>query len=132
MKAVVTAILLLAAVPAAWAGYGAGNPRLSKLYSSFMAPCCFGGDLTLHNSPAASDLRAQIATWVDEGKSDKEIRDILVAQYGKQILAIPEGGAHTWLFSAPAFFVALGGLIVAWFLKRMRHRGLEPDPGPAA
>ncbi|HET6349417.1 MAG TPA: cytochrome c-type biogenesis protein CcmH [Candidatus Krumholzibacteria bacterium] len=132
MKAVVAAAILLALASIAYAGYGAGNPRLSKLYSSFMAPCCYGGDLTLHNSQAASDLRAQIATWVNEGKSDGEIRDILVAQYGKRILAVPEGSAHTWLFSAPGFFLVLGMLVVAFVLKRMRRTETESvaQPGP--
>jgi len=126
MKSLFAAMLLLVAAAPALAGYGAGDPRLSKLYSSFMAPCCYGGDLTLHNSQAASDLRAQISAWVDEGKTDTEIRNILVAEYGKKILAVPEGSAHTWLFSAPGFFAVLGLVVVAMFLRRMRHAGPKP------
>jgi len=126
MKSLFAAMLLLMAAAPALAGYGAGDPRLSKLYSSFMAPCCYGGDLTLHNSAAAAELRARISTMVTEGKTDGEIRDVLVAEYGKKILAIPEGSAHTWLFSAPGFFVLLGLVVVGFFLRRMRHT--EPKP----
>jgi cytochrome c-type biogenesis protein CcmH len=114
------------------AGYGAGDPRLSKLYSSFMAPCCYGGDLTLHNSPTASDLRARISHMVDEGKTDEEIKNVLVAEYGKKVLAIPEGGAHTWLFSAPGFFVVLGLVVVGFVLRRMRRAQVSAEQSQPA
>ena len=126
MKFLIAAIMLLVAAQFAHAGYGAGDPRLSKLYSTFMAPCCYGGDLTLHNSPAASDLRARIAGMVKEGQTDEQIKDTLVAEYGKQILAVPEGSARTWLFSAPGFFTILGGVVLIWFLRRMRHSRTGP------
>lgn len=126
MKCLIAAVVILLAASIVHAGYGAGDPRLSKLYSSFMAPCCYGGDLTLHNSPTASDLRARIATLAKDGKSDEEIRRLLVGEYGKQILAVPEGGAHAWLFSMPGFFSVLGLIVVFWFLKRMRRAASMP------
>lgn len=126
MRIIIAALILLTAASTAHAGYGAGDPRLSKLYSSFMAPCCYGGDLTLHNSPAAAELRAEIATWVKEGRTDEEIRATLVARYGKNILTVPEGSAHTWLFSAPGFFTVLGLVVVVFVLRRMRRAAVKP------
>ena len=75
MRTIVAAITLLLAASIAYAGYGAGDPRLSKLYSSFMAPCCYGGDLTNHSSPTADELRHRIAGMVKEGQSDEQTDD---------------------------------------------------------
>ena len=126
MKILVLMIMFLAAASAAQAGYGAGDPRLSKLYSSFMAPCCYGGDLSIHNSTTAAELRARIALMVREGQTDEQIRDTLVSEYGERILSVPEGSAHTWLFWMPGFFAVIGLGIVIWFLRRMRHAAPKP------
>lgn len=126
MKVLIAAMMLLMAASAVHAGYGAGNPRLSKLYGSFMAPCCYGGDLTNHSSATADELRHRIATMVKEGKTDDQIKTTLVSEYGKQILTVPEGSSHTWLFSTPGFFAVLGLVVVLAFLKRMRHAAPKP------
>jgi cytochrome c-type biogenesis protein CcmH/NrfF len=127
-RILVAVMILLAAAPAAHAGYGAGDPRLSKLYSTFMAPCCYGGDLTVHDSAAASELRGRIERMVKEGRTDEQIKSTLVAEYGSRILSVPEGSAHTWLFYMPGVFVAIGLAVVLLFLKRMRRAAPEPEP----
>lgn len=126
MRSIIAGMILLMVASVAHAGYGAGDPRLAKLYSTFMAPCCYGGDLTNHSSGTADELRQRIAAMVKEGQTDEQIKAALVAEYGDKILTVPDGSAHTWLFSAPGFFVALGLLIVVWVLRRMRKAPVTP------
>jgi cytochrome c-type biogenesis protein CcmH/NrfF len=121
----------LLAAPSAQAGYGQGDPRLEKLYTTFIAPCCWRDNLAEHDSPEAAQLRARIAAMVQAGQSDTDIQNTLVAEYGQRILTLPEGAARTWLFSAPWIAGALGIAAIAWWLRRSRH--LQPaNPLPPA
>jgi cytochrome c-type biogenesis protein CcmH len=113
------ALLLLA--PPALAGYGSGDARIESLYRSFVAPCCWREDLTIHDSSAARQVRAQIDEMVAAGKSDEQIKAALVYQYGERILIVPEGVTRRWLFRAPWLFGALGLAGVFLMLRRMRH-----------
>jgi cytochrome c-type biogenesis protein CcmH/NrfF len=122
--------VLLAATSAAYAGYGAGDPRLSKLYSTFMAPCCYGGDLTVHDSAAASELRARIDAMVKAGQSDDQIKATLVAEYGERILSVPEGAKARWLFRIPWVIGLLALAAVLFFLRRMRHSAAALEDAP--
>ncbi len=112
------------AVPAQGA-YGEGNPRLQRLYSEFIAPCCWRENLTSHQSPAADQLRSRVATMTQDGHTDEEIRGVLVAEFGKRILSLPEGQARTWLFWTPAFLLALGATSLVWFLRRIRQAPVQ-------
>jgi cytochrome c-type biogenesis protein CcmH len=135
MNRVLFSVLLLSAwiTPLAKAGYGAGDPRLEKLYSTFMAPCCWRENLTLHDSGAAEELRASIRTMVREGRSDEEIKTALVKRYTKRILALPEGPQRTWLFWTPWLVAAAGLSLVTAFLRRLGKRsGLRVSAGMAA
>lgn len=114
-------MIALLAAPSAQAGYGQGDPRLEKLYTTFIAPCCWRDNLAEHDSPTANDLRKRIATMVQTGQTDVEIKDTLVAEYGQRILTLPEGSARTWLFSAPWIAGALGIAAIAWWIRRSRH-----------
>ena len=133
MRAIlITILVLFAAAPAVQAGYGAGDPRLSKLYSTFMAPCCYGGDLSVHDSSAAAQLRARIDAMVKAGQSDDQIKEALVAEYGPRILAVPEGSTGQWLFWMPWVIGAIALAGVVYFLKRMRHSAAAPAATLAA
>jgi cytochrome c-type biogenesis protein CcmH len=117
-------LLLLAAlllVPRALAGYGSGDPRIEKLYRSFVAPCCWREDLTIHDSSAARQVRAQIDEMVAAGRSDEQIKAALVYQYGQRILIVPEGPTRRWLFRAPWVFGGIGLAGVFLMLRHMRR-----------
>ena len=119
-------VLFFAITRLASAGYGAGNPRLERLYATFMSPCCWQENLTLHNSQIADELRAQIVVMVQAGRSDGEIRSAFIQKYGKRVLALPEGGQRLWLFWTPAMAGVAGLTIVLIFLKRSKRRASVP------
>lgn len=67
--------------------------RIHKLENSLIAPCCYSELVSRHNSEVAAKMRLEIAAWVTEGKSDREILDTYKELYGLRVLAEPEGPA---------------------------------------
>jgi len=112
--------------PHASAGYGADNPRIERLYAGFISPCCWRENLTVHNSPVAGELRAEIVLLIQQGRSDDQIKSIFVEKYGKRILALPEGGLGLWLFWTPVLACAAGLAMVSLFVKRSRLANRAP------
>ncbi len=108
------------------AAYGQGNPRLEKLYATFMSPCCWQQNLTVHDSPVANQLRAQIQQMVQEGRSDEEIKLSLIQKHTKRILAIPEGSQRVWLFATPWLAGVAGLLALVWAIRR--YTNSSPNP----
>ena len=100
----------------------AEDPRLDRLFRSYIAPCCWSASLAKHDSEASRQVRAQIETMVRNGRTDEEIKTALVDVYGKRVLAVPDGEQGTWLFATP-FAVVIGGLgLVSRLLYRLRSR----------
>lgn len=124
---------LIVSMPA-WAVYGKEDPRLERLYERFMSPCCWQQNLTLHDSPVANELRASIQAMVQNGRSDEEIKEALVATYGKRILALPEGPARHWLFATPWTISGVALIGLAAYLRRLLRPNAEfsPNVAPAA
>ncbi len=106
-----------------------GDPRLERLFSSYMAPCCWQGNLLQHDSPKAEQLRAEIRQMLAQGKSDDDIKAVLVAEYSRRILALPEGPAGDLLWWIPWLVLLLGVVAVAITIRRLRS-GTAPIPAP--
>ncbi|MBS1874965.1 MAG: cytochrome c-type biogenesis protein CcmH [Acidobacteria bacterium] len=127
-------LCVLAAGLPAWANPAGGNPRLGRLFETFMAPCCWQENLIRHQSPKADDVRQQIRRMVAAGKTDDEIKAVLVGEYSRRILALPEGAAWQWLWWTPWAALMAGGLVAAWAIRRMMRRpaGQAPAAPPVA
>ena len=128
MRAILAAALVLAlASPAA----AASRPSLAKLESEVMCPVC-KTTLDQSDSPAAARIKQLIVGWIRDGKSERQIKAILVANYGPSILASPPRKGLdllVWLLplvGAVAGAAVLGVLAVRW------SRGRERDPSPEA
>jgi cytochrome c-type biogenesis protein CcmH len=114
------AFIVLSVTPVAQAQYHSEDPRLEKLYTTFISPCCWRENLTVHDSDIARELRTRIRVMVQEGRSDEQIKAVLVKQYSTQILALPEGATGTWLFLMPWIAVSVGAAGLLFLLRRMR------------
>ncbi len=121
--------LLLGTALPAMANLANGDPRLEKLYATYIAPCCWRENLMVHHSPKADELRASIAAAVKAGKTDEEIRAGLVGEYTIRILALPEGAKGQWLWWTPVAASAAGFAALAVALRKMKRK--EPAPAPA-
>jgi cytochrome c-type biogenesis protein CcmH len=104
-----------------WAG-PAENDATRRIQERFVAPCCWQENLALHQSPAADEMRAEVSSLVQSGKSESEIVDYYVARYGERILREPRGSVGTWLKVTPVLAFALAALWLAWFVRRSAHR----------
>lgn len=105
---------------------------LPEIEDEVMCPIC-GTLLSLSHAPAAERQRVFIRELIDQGKTKEEIKDALVAEYGGQVLAMPENrGIDTWAYLVPAIGLGLAAVGVVWTVVRWRRRrdGAEgPEPG---
>jgi cytochrome c-type biogenesis protein CcmH len=127
-------LALLALAPAS-AAAAAPQTSLSEISSEVMCPVC-GTLLELAESPQAQREKAFISRLVAEGRSKEQIKDTLVAQYGTEVLALPQGSGFdlsAYLVPVIAFVVVAIALLLG--VLRWRRAGGPPGPGgrpPAA
>lgn len=106
VRAALAVLALLAALaPAACAQERAS---LSEIEKQVMCPVC-GTLLQLADSPQAQREKVFIARLISEGKTEAQIKDTLVAEYGNEVLALPQGSG----FDLSAYLVPIIAFIVA-------------------
>ncbi len=97
-----------------------------------MCPIC-GTLLELAESPQAQRERVFVAGLVAAGKSKAEIKDALVAQYGKEVLALPKAsGFDLSAYLVPIVAIAVAIAALAFSLMRWRRGGDRGLDGPEA
>jgi cytochrome c-type biogenesis protein CcmH len=118
-----------------WLAVAAADPQAlereaKQLEAKLMAPCCWAQQVSLHQSPAADEIKQTIRKLLAEGKTSQQILDIYVAQYGDRILAEPPArGFSRLIYVAPwVFLVASVGLVIA-VIRRLR--AVSPAPARA-
>ncbi len=100
---------------------------LSEISSEVMCPVC-GTLLELAESPQAQREKAFVSRLVAEGKSKDRIKDALVAEYGTEVLALPQSSGFdlsAYLVPIVAFVIAAIALAVG--VLRWRRAGDPPD-----
>ncbi len=103
--------------------------RIRHLQLALLAPCCYSEAVLRHNSEVSMKMRAEIAAWVAEGRSDREILDTYKQRYGTRVLVEPEGSAWWWEHVVPLIALALGAVIVMLVLRHwIRTRPAVPVP----
>lgn len=126
----VAAVVLALLAPAASAEGGAS---LTELEKQVMCPVC-GTLLQLAESPQAQRERAFINRLIDEGRSEEQIKDALVAEYGDEVLALPPDSGFSlsaYLVPIIAFLIAAVALaigVLRW--RRGGSSGAPPRAGP--
>jgi cytochrome c-type biogenesis protein CcmH/NrfF len=128
--AILLCLPLLAALVAP-APVSAAEPRasLSEIEAEVMCPVC-GTLLQLAESPQALRQKVFVRRLIAAGKTKQQIKDALVAEYGEEVLALPEGkgfNLSAYLVPAIAFVIALVAL--AFGVARWRRAGGPPDGG---
>lgn len=130
------ALLLLALLGTASPTAAAPIERtsLSEVSSEVMCPVC-GTLLELAESPQALREKAFVSRLVAAGKTKEQIKDALVAEYGDEVLALPQGSGFSlsaYLVPIVAFVVALIALVLG-VLKWRRAGDEQPaERGEAA
>ena len=124
-------LLWLAAAAIAWAAEAppaADDPALEKRVSELAAELrclvCQNQSLADSNAPLAVDLRNQIRERMQQGESEGQIVDFMVARYGEFVLYRPPMKAATLvLWFGPALLVAAGLYLLFAHVRRRRTAG---------
>jgi cytochrome c-type biogenesis protein CcmH len=108
----------------------AQRSRIERLEGAVLAPCCYAEPVLRHQSDVSVKMRVEIANWVVAGKSDREILDAYVAQYGEKVLVDPRTIPHGWVPFIPWALLVAGVFVTAAILRKWRQRA--PVLRPAA
>jgi len=118
----------------AWAGEAqpaAADPaleaRVTAVASELRCLVCQNQTLADSNAPLAVDLREQIREQMQQGASERDIVDYMVARYGDFVRYRPPFKATTVLLWAGPALLMLAGFAVLYY--RLRRRRGEAQPG---
>ncbi len=119
----VTLLLLASSAIAIDVGQAFDDPALQARYEKITAEvrCLKCQNQTIKDSNAflASDLRREIRRLLEEGKTDDEVYDFLVARYGDFALYRPRTSGRTLiLWIAPMLFLLFGAFILLRVVRR--------------
>jgi cytochrome c-type biogenesis protein CcmH/NrfF len=103
--ALIALAVLAVTVPSAAA---APRASLTEIEKQVMCPVC-GTLLQLAESPQAQREKAFIERLIAEDKTEDQIKDALVAEYGDEVLALPQDSG----FSLSAYVVPIVAFVVA-------------------
>ena len=114
---------------------GAAEPRTSlpDVEDEVMCVTC-NVPLNIAESPQASRQRALIRRLVDRGLTKDEVKARLVAEYGEDVLALPEeDGVGVAAYVVPIAIVLAMIAAAAFLVPRWRRpSGVAPAPAGAA
>jgi cytochrome c-type biogenesis protein CcmH len=100
-----------------------------------MCPVC-GTLLQLAEAPQAQRQKAFVSRLIEQGKTEEQIKDALVAEYGQEVLALPEKeGFSLSAYLVPIVAFILAAIALALAVARWRRAGGgggSGKPAPAA
>ena len=135
MKCVTVGVTLLLFVSTAMAidvGQAFDDPALQARYEKITAEvrCLKCQNQTIKDSNAflASDLRREIRRLLEEGKTDDEVYDFLVARYGDFALYRPRTSGRTLiLWIAPMLFLLFGAFTLLRVVRRRTSLPIDDE-----
>jgi cytochrome c-type biogenesis protein CcmH len=139
-RATALALALFAALVLAPGANAQSDTTLNEVEAEVMCPVC-GTLLQLAESPQAQREKAFISRLIAEGRDKQEIKDTLVAEYGSEVLALPQDSGFdlsAYVVPIVAFFIAAIALALGVLRWRRESRsggsnGAGPTPqGPSA
>ena len=106
----------------------AEEQRFRALTLELRCVLCQNQSLADSNAPIAHDLRLEILRLMREGKSDREIKQYLVARYTDFVLYRPEVEPMTWLLWFGPGLLVVAGAAVIFVIVRKRSRNAPAAP----
>jgi cytochrome c-type biogenesis protein CcmH len=103
--------------------------NLPDLEDEVMCPIC-GTLLGMSRAPAAERQRVFMRRLIREGRTNEEIKDALVLEYGPQVLGLPDDDEiNFFVYLVPLIGLILATLGVLWSAIRWRRSRDPDDPG---
>jgi len=99
--------------------------RARNLQRQLRCLVCQGESIDESGAFLAADLRHLVRQQLAAGRSDRQIKDFLVARYGDFILMEPPLKPYTWLlWLAPFLVLGIAGGVAALTIRRARSRAM--------
>jgi len=124
LRGIVLAILVVAATGAhaLIETYDFTDPALEARYyaltQELRCPKCQNQNIADSNAPIAQDLRRTLHDQLEQGATDGEIRDYMVARYGEFVRYRPRfGGITAVLWLAPVLLLLAGAGVLLAILR---------------
>jgi cytochrome c-type biogenesis protein CcmH len=119
--------------PTAAQGPTPTDDEVNRVAKTLYCPVCESTPLDVCPTEACRQWRDLIRTMLAEGKSEKEIQQYFVAQYGARVLAEPPNRLVTYL--VPAVAILLGAFMLfrgfqMWLKPSVTGRNAEPEAKP--
>ena len=126
MRPVIVVLVALVLVPAALASEA--HPTQGELERELVCPTC-KTTLDQSNAPVALRMKRFIAARIAAGDTKSEIKEQLVAQFGRGVLAAPEKkGFDLLAWVVPLVGLAAGAVVLSLLLWRWTRRVDEELP----
>lgn len=114
--------------------YEFSNPELEvryqRLSEELRCPKCQNQTIEDSNAPIAQDLRKLLHQQLEQGASDEEILDYMVARYGEFVRYRPRfGGTTTVLWMAPVFLLLAGLVVLILTLRSKPEARIDKSAG---
>lgn len=104
----------------------AEEARFHALAAELRCVQCQNQSLADSNAQIAHDLRREVLVLMQQGNSDAQIKQFLVARYGEFVLYRPVMDARNALLWFGPLLALLGGAgVLAWVVRR-RSRQIQP------
>jgi cytochrome c-type biogenesis protein CcmH len=121
----------ISAAPVSAQGPGPTDDEVNRIAKQLYCPVCESTPLDVCPTEACRQWRDLIRLQLAEGKSEEEIKQYFVTQYGARVLAEPPNRLVSYL--VPAVAILLGVLLLArGFQMWMKPAALEAEPEGAA
>lgn len=105
--------------------------RFRQLGLELRCPKCQNQAIGDSDAEISGDLRAELYRLIKEGATDREIKDFMVARYGRYVLYKPPLDRQTvFLWFGPVIFLAIGAAVVALRIRKSK-RALEQGDADA-
>jgi cytochrome c-type biogenesis protein CcmH len=98
--------------------------RLIVISEEMRCLVCQNESLAGSRSDLANDLRREIRTLIQEGKTDEQIRTFMVERYGDFVLYRPPVKPITWLLWIGPFVILLVGIAGLLIYLRRRNQNV--------
>lgn len=126
MRTLLVLVLALTIAPAAIASEQ--HPTQSELEGELVCPTC-NTTLDQSNAPIALRMKQFVRTRIAAGDTKSEIKDQLVAQFGKGVLAAPEqSGFDLLAWVLPIAGLLAGGAVLTVLAWRWTRRPEDELP----
>lgn len=97
------------------------SQRFNHLSEQFRCLVCQNQSIAESSAPIAIDLRKEVYRQIQLGKSDQQIKDLLVSRFGDFVLFEPPVNKATYvLWALPMLLILLGGAVILVVIRKQR------------